>query len=338
MSAADLSYKKTAQLTLGDAAQGIDVDEFVSKCITFMRRGPEINNNGNIGVSNSQGRRRRRINVGNQDISDAEEDHEDDADEGDALNWEYLGRRACFPHNIRPPVPGFLLGPLSLQKRARAPRTRRGNRQTQRNNTEAVQAQELKASDLEKAENSNLTILCTRIRDVLVRVQREGEAAVESEVDDSMSEEEVKALMYKHAICNDGGVSFFKFVINPTSFGQTVENLFYVSFLIRDGSVGVGEDSDGFPTLRMLSCSSSPLFPLSPVVLTMILDATHPRKISEIKQQGIQKHQAVFHLDHKTWRDIIEVFDVSGDPVIPDRASANEEEDGRAVGERGWYA
>ena len=38
--AADLSYKKTAQLVLGDASAGIDVDEFVSKCISFMRRAP----------------------------------------------------------------------------------------------------------------------------------------------------------------------------------------------------------------------------------------------------------------------------------------------------------
>ena len=51
-------------------------------------------------------------------------------------------------------------------------------------------------------------------------------------------------------MCTDGGVQLYPFIINPKSFGQTVENLFYVSFLIRDGSAGVQMDDNGLPTLR----------------------------------------------------------------------------------------
>lgn len=43
-------------------------------------------------------------------------------------------------------------------------------------------------------------------------------------------------------------INFFKFIINPESFGQTVENLFYLSFLIRDGKVSIDDDS-GQPVL-----------------------------------------------------------------------------------------
>lgn len=247
VSAADLSNKKITQLNLGNSVQGVDVDEFVSKCITFMRQGPSAHHRSSgAAPSSSQRRRQRRRDTATDDV-------DDDASDADAnsnpLDWALLGRQACFPHNVRPPVPGFLLGPLSLQKRARLQRTRR-ERLQQRNPAEMVRPEELKAADLEKVENSNLTILCTRIREALVRVQRDGEAAVEAQATDDTSEAEVKALMEEHGICDDSGVNFFRFIVHPKSFGQTVENLFYVSFLIRDGSVGVGEDGDGLPTLR----------------------------------------------------------------------------------------
>lgn len=242
MSTADLSYKKTTQLTLGDASQGIDLDEFVSKCITFMRRGPREEDE----TAHRSGRNRRQANARRAgEVSD----DEDSADEGDAFNWDYLGRQLCFPHNLRPPVPGFLLGPLSVQKRVRKPIQRR-ERLQQRNPAEVVHPEELQKKDLEKAENSNLTTLCNNIRELLRETQAVGEVRVETEATDNMTEAETQALMEKHHMCDDGGVSMFPFVINPHSFGQTVENLFYVSFLIRDGWVRFGKDARGLPTLR----------------------------------------------------------------------------------------
>ncbi|KAI9772621.1 MAG: nuclear protein [Geoglossum simile] len=291
---ADLSYKKTVQLTLGDSAQGVDVDEFVSKSISFMRRGGRE-------VGNRQ-QRRQRI-----DVDDPDGD-EDDGDDGDALDWARLGREA-FKYNLRPPVPGFLLGPLSLQKRLRQLKPRQGRLERQ-NRAEEVRPEELQAGDIEKAENSNLTLLCTKIRGVLSRVAEEGRAAVDLDATDDMDEREQQRLLMKHNICDDGGVNFYRFVINPDSFGQTVENMFYVSFLIRDGSAGVNEDSNGFPTLH----------------------PTQPRKISEMKEQGVQKNQAVFNLSWPMWEDLVNAFQITKS-VIPTRKS----EGGATVGRRGWY-
>ena len=55
-------------------------------------------------------------------------------------------------------------------------------------------------------------------------------------------------------------VNLFKFIINPNDFGQSVENLFYLSFLIRDGKCaleieeGTGEPKISESTALSLIC------------------------------------------------------------------------------------
>jgi len=41
------------------------------------------------------------------------------------------------------------------------------------------------------------------------------------------------------------GINFFRFVVDPEDFGQTVENIFFVSFLIREGRAGIEVKKDG---------------------------------------------------------------------------------------------
>jgi len=157
-------------------------------------------------------------------------------------------------------------------------------------------------------ENSNLTKLCVNIRDRLLQIQTERFEAASAEAE---TETELVEALQRHGVVDEaGGIPFFEFVVNPHSFGQTVENLFYVSFLVRDGAVKVGKDRNNLPTLA----------------------AAEPLSSTEIKEQGVQRYQAVFSLDWPTWLDLIDVFDIK-EPLIPDRANFSSTQ----MTGRGWY-
>ncbi len=47
----------------------------------------------------------------------------------------------------------------------------------------------------------------------------------------------------------EGPINLFRFIINPHDFGQTVENMFYLSFLIRDARCAFEQTADGEPTI-----------------------------------------------------------------------------------------
>ncbi|MCJ1247578.1 nuclear protein [Trapelia coarctata] len=293
----ELSARRARQTKIGGSSQGIDVDEFVGKCLSYMGNGA-----GDNGASLSGTQRRRQR---DNDESGAE----DSQDEGEELDWEQFGRRACFPYNIRPPVSGFLLGPLSVQKRVRKQTQRRPRLQKQ-DPREAIRPEEVKVKDLAQAENSNLTVLCTKYRTLLHKTTNEAEARVMAEALDDMTDEEVRELMHKHGIAENGGLPLIHTTFNPVSFGQTVENVFYLSFLIRDGYVKIDRDAWMGPTLHW--------------------DVGHDEK--EIQDGDVNRRQAVFHLDYDVWEDAVVTWDIEKS-IIPHRGM----DEGTQVGVNGWY-
>lgn len=241
---ADLSLKKIEKLTLGDTDRRVDIDHFVAKCMTFMLQGQASDPSpSSRAPASTQSRRHATLNFHNPD--------DDDPEVGDMLDWAHLGAFACQQHNSRPPIPGFLLGPLSLEKRARRVMQRRAPNA----NRDLVETQPeiLRPEDIERSENSSLTFLCARIMERLRHAAAAGMDACEAEAWEGITDEQVKELMRKHGLNADGGMDLFRFVINPRSFGQTVENMFYVSFLIRDGKAAITVDEDGLPFLCKLN-------------------------------------------------------------------------------------
>ena len=278
---ADLSYRKIKNLTLGDSSVGLDVDDFVGRCIAFMKRGDAA---GGAETQNTQRRRRQG--------------EEDEEETGDTMNWDYLGRNACFLYNSRPCLSGFLLGPLSVQKKVRQ-QTQRRAREAKDAPSQLLRPIELSEEDLEKQESASLSVVCTEIAKLLHRVQGEREhnlevAYNEFEDDEDVPEPIMKKLIRDHGLADNGGIPLFEFCVNPQSFGQTVENMFYVSFLIKEGSAGLEFDNDGLPTLR------------------------HMGRKTVAERQETQRNQAVFTLSFDVWEDIVKTFGIKKS-IIPHR-------------------
>ncbi|KAJ1833808.1 hypothetical protein IWW55_007296 [Coemansia sp. RSA 2706] len=97
-----------------------------------------------------------------------------------------------------------------------------------------------------------------------------------------------------------GPINLFRLVINPRSFAQSVENIFYVSFLIRDGKAYI-DDSSGQP----------------------MIEACEPPQ-QEDYQSGLTKKQLIFTLDQPTWREIIDVYAIAESAIPPRRAARDE--------------
>lgn len=184
---------------------------------------------------------------------DDSDDEEDEDDIGGPLDWEIFGRNACFPFNARPCVPSFLLGPLSVEKKLRT-QTQRRARQSKDTAGREARPEVLSRDDLSHSDESGLKAVCERINTHLRKHAARAEKALgNAGITDSedLKSEHGKRLLKQLRITETGGPSLFDYVINPRSFGQTVENLFYVSFLIKEGAFGIENDSEGLPTIGM---------------------------------------------------------------------------------------
>jgi len=92
----------------------------------------------------------------------------------------------------------------------------------------------------------------TRVKDL---VATKDTIMQEAEASDNQTEQLVKHV-FKCLVAawKQGGkapVNFFRFVIDPESFGATIENLFHVSFLVKEGKVNVSVDEGlGLPVIE----------------------------------------------------------------------------------------
>ncbi|KAK0628619.1 Nse4 C-terminal-domain-containing protein [Bombardia bombarda] len=305
--AADLSARRVQRLTSGNVGNGVDVDEFVSKCITYMLQGRGIDDDEAEELSNTQRRRRQptRSAIGSDDEDEV-------GDEGDMMDWSHLGRFASVPSVRRPALSGFLLGPLSIEKKVRKVIKRSAPLKV--SGIPEIRPRGMSPKDLEKSDKNDLPATCKKIYERLVQLQQSSQDAAEDALNaDNITDEEERVIMDKHSLRSTGGIDLLRFVVNPHSFGQTVENMFYVSFLIREGSVKLAFDENGLPSLNPVHRDTD--------------DDTQAN-------HGTTRHQAIMSIDMEIWHDLIDAFNIK-ESMIPHR---KEEEEPQGPGARGWYS
>lgn len=88
-------------------------------------------------------------------------------------------------------------------------------------------------------------------------------------------------------------VDFFEFTVDPKSFGRSVENIFYLSFLVREGLCKVFLDDDKLPVLepmdRKLDAAGNAL-----------QEATDTRLFNQV----------VVSFSYPQWKEIVEIWDI----------------------------
>ncbi|KAG5439021.1 hypothetical protein PCANB_002352 [Pneumocystis canis] len=170
------------------------------------------------------------------------------------LDWIKIGQLA-MSCSKRPPTINFMLGPLSAERKER--KIMRQER-FRKNKEDLIQPDEIK--DILYQNN-------TTPKNVM----------------------NINNLLKRHS-----PIGLFEFIINPESFCQTVENMFYLSFLIREGKASLIKKNDNM----------------------LVLESRDSSSVDELHEGN--KKQVVMYIDMETWRDAIETLDIT-ESIIPTR-------------------
>lgn len=195
------------------------------------------------------------------------------------FNWFKMG--SIFKnYNQSVSVTDHLLGPFSLERKKRS--INNNNRHALNNEQED---QSLNPASRQTAENVT--------RDDLINNQ-----------DLTTPEQVIKCYkLLLNKVGYNSKISLFKFILNPNSFAKSVENLFYTSFLIKDGRLVLepdsndSEDYQGFPVLR---------------IKPDLKDLTdEEREIERQKRLDAQQNHIIFQLDMETWQKLVQKFNIT---------------------------
>jgi len=265
----DLALQEARKLKVG--GDYFDTDDFVAKLKVVVMGGPAASGSQR---RNGAGVRRRGRGESESDEEEQEEEDDDDDNEGavrDPLKgWDFIGTLATR-HTLRVPPIDFMLGPLAIPQKKKIVKTRKA-KEARLTEADKVQATEVIRDDLQ--EDKGTTELVVHVADILE--QAGGES----------------------------GINLFRFLINPASFTQTVENIFFTSFLVKDRKAAI----------ELIDSEDHPEGDIGDAVIF----ASDPPGDEERQEGDLEARQIVLEMDMKTWKDAIKAYNIT-ESVIPHR-------------------
>jgi len=166
-----------------------------------------------------------------------------------AFDWELLGREvgACF--NAIPGNVVFFSGPVAAEykpkeRKQRAPRAK-----------EEEEVEEEAPEELKKMEKSadNMSAVEKHMKNISKKLKQRCREEAEiklaelENVDEDEMDEECRKKRDNLKMNSNEEICAVKFLFDPKSFTQTVENIFHFSFLVKEGKAGISVSKDGEP-------------------------------------------------------------------------------------------
>ncbi|CAF0854868.1 unnamed protein product [Didymodactylos carnosus] len=163
----------------------------------------------------------------------------------------------------------------------------------------------------------------TKIDEVSSKLIRAGKVSTLSSHGEQTSKEVVKInkyLLQAFKGNHNEPVEFFPFVLHPTNFARTVENMFHITFLIKEGLAQLFHDNNDLP----LICKSgrNDFFYNLPVDRrkkkadeTINIEHNETTTTTSLSKKC---QQLVISIDMEEWEALVEAFGIET-PVMPDK-------------------
>lgn len=192
---------------------GFDIDEYLTRVAKVIGGAIRTSNGATRGIR----KKSKSTNVGGAEQED-DDDNDDEVvpDDVELWDWHKLGMIGAR-YTRRAPVMDHLVGPLAVEAKER--KVAKRARLDDGEDVQEARPDTVNEAEIQRSENET-TRLVQQIANLL------------------------------ESVGGDDGVNLFEFAVNPRSFPNTVENFFYVSFLIRDGKVSIDDEGDNPPTIR----------------------------------------------------------------------------------------